>query len=197
VKFAFELWKFFIPVIFSRLKLKRMSKSLIVYYSRKGNNYVAGRIVNLSVGNTAVVAHKIQNMTGGDLFEIETVEQYPAGYNETTDIARAELRNHARPELASRPDDISRYDIIFLGYPNWWGTMPMALFTFLESFDFSGKTIFPFCTHEGSGLGKSEQDIKQLCPGAKTFKGLALRGSSVNQTSDEIKEWLKENQIIR
>ena len=166
------------------------SKSLIVYYSRKGENYLNGNIVNLTVGNTEVVAKKIQSLTGSDLFEIDTVKPYPNDYTETTNVAKDEKRGNARPELTATVENIDSYDIIYLGYPNWWGTFPMAVFTFLESYDFSGKTIIPFCTHEGSGIGSSERDIKKLCPDAKVLSGLAIRGGSVNSADNIIKSWL-------
>jgi flavodoxin len=136
------------------------------------------------------VAKKIQELTGSDLFRIETVEIYPKDYTETTRVAKDELNGNARPELTGTVDDMAAYDVIYLGYPNWWGTMPMAVYTFLESYDFSGKTLIPFCTHEGSGLGHSERDIKKLCPKAKVLPGLAIRGGSVKSADDMIKSWL-------
>ena len=168
------------------------SKSLIAYYSRKGQNYVNGNIVNLPVGNTEVIATKIQKITGSDLFEIFTVKSYPVDYAETTHVAMDEKRQNARPELTSVVDNMDSYNVIYLGYPNWWSTFPMALFTFLESYDFSGKTIIPFCTHEGSGLGNSERDIKILCPNAKVLSGLAIQGGSVGRSDNEIKDWIKK-----
>jgi len=166
------------------------SKILIAYYSRKGQNYVGGSIVNLSVGNTEVVAKKIQAMIGGDLFEIDTVETYPKDYTETTKVAMDEKKGNARPELTETVDNMDSYDVIYLGYPNWWGTFPMAVFTFLESYDFSGKTIIPFCTHEGSGLGNSERDIKKLCTNANVESGLAIRGGSVKNSDNMLKSWI-------
>ncbi len=168
------------------------SKSLIAYYSRKGNNYVGGSIVNLPIGNTEVIAKKIQELTGSDMFHIETVKSYPKDYMETTKVAQDEKRKNARPELTETIDDMDSYDVIYLGYPNWWGTMPMAVFTFLESYDFSGKTIIPYCTHEGSGMGNSERDIKKLCPTAKVLSGLAIRGGSVNRADNEVANWLRK-----
>ncbi|HET7732321.1 MAG TPA: flavodoxin, partial [Paludibacter sp.] len=132
----------------------------------------------------------IQELTGGDLFEIDTVKPYPKDYTETTNVAMKEKRENARPELTAVVDNINEYDVIYLGYPNWWNTFPMAVFTFLESYDFSGKTIIPFCTHEGSGIGNSERDIKKLCPNAKVLPGLAIRGSSVSRADNEIKNWI-------
>lgn len=168
------------------------TKILIAYYSRKGNNYVAGRIVNLPVGNTEVVAQKIQELTEGVLFHIDTINQYPEDYTETTHVAKQELRENARPELVDFVSNMGDYEVIYLGYPNWWGTFPMGVFTFLESYNFSGKTIIPFCTHEGSGLGNSERDIKKLCPNATVKPGLAIRGSSVNSADSALKSWLSK-----
>ena len=171
-------------------------KSLSVYYSRKGNNYVSGNIVNLSIGNTEVIAKKIQGLTGSDLFQIETVKPYPEDYTETTRVSKDELRQNARPELMETVADMASYEVIYLGYPNWWGTMPMAVFTFLESYDFSGKTIVPYCTHEGSGLGCSERDIKKLCPTAKVLSGLAIIGSTVGRADSDVANWLKKFGLI-
>jgi len=172
------------------------SKSLIAYFSRKGNNYVAGSIVNLPVGNTEVAAKKIQKLTGSDIFQIKTVKSYPEDYTETTNVAKEEQRKDARPELTETVDNMDSYDVIYIGYPNWYGTMPMAVFTFLEAYDFSGKTIVPFCTHEGSGMGSSERDIKNLCPNAKVLSGLAIRGSSVDRADKDITNWLKKLDLM-
>jgi flavodoxin len=172
------------------------SKSLIAYFSRKGNNYVGGSILNLPIGNTEVIARKIQQLTGSDMFQIKTVESYPEGYTETTNVAQEEKRQNARPELLKMVDDMSSYDMIYLGYPNWWGTMPMAVFTFLESYDFSGKIIIPYCTHEGSGMGNSELDIKKICPDAKVLSGLAIRGGSVAKADNDVANWLRKFDLI-
>ena len=165
-------------------------KCLIAYFSRVGNNYVSGKIVNLPVGNTKIVAQVIAEQTGGDLFRIDTVVDYPVDYHETTDVAKKELNENARPALTDHVSDMDSYDVVFLGFPNWWGTMPMAVFTFLEEYDFASKTIIPFCTHEGSGMGQSENDIKKLCPKANVLKGLAIHGSHVSEAKDKIADWL-------
>ena len=166
-------------------------KSLIAYYSRKGQNYVGGSIVNLPVGNTEVVAKKIQALTGSDLFEIDAMNVYPIDYMETTRVAQRELDADARPELTEVVYNMDEYEVIYLGYPNWWGTFPMAVATFLELYDFSGKTIIPFCTHEGSGMA-GLSDIKMLCLTATLEKGIAIRGGSVNGADRVIEEWLKK-----
>jgi flavodoxin len=168
----------------------RKPKCLIAYFSRKGDNYVSGKIVNLPVGNTEVVGKAIRELTSGDLFRIEPVKPYPADYTRTTEVAKKELHENARPELVGQVANLEPYDVIFLGYPNWWGTMPMAVFTFLERHDFSGKTIAPFCTHEGSGLGRSEGDITRLCPAAAIAEGLAIHGTRVDAAKTDIETWL-------
>jgi flavodoxin len=167
-------------------------KYLIDYFSRKGNNYVKGKIVNLPIGNTEVIAKIIQENTEGDLFHIDTVKSYPADYHETTDVAKKELNSDARPELTNTVSDMDSYDVVFLGYPIWWGTMPMAVFTFLEAYDFSGKTIIPFCTHEGSGLGNSVEDIKKLCQRSIVEHVVAFYGRNVNDAQAEVEKWIEK-----
>jgi flavodoxin len=178
------------------MKVEKMNvhnpQCLIAYFSRAGNNYVSGKIVNLPVGNTEVVAKMIQGMTKGDLFHIEAVHAYPGDYTETTELAQQELRVNARPMLTSHWESIASYDMIFLGYPNWYGTMPMPVFTFLEEYDFSKKTIAPFCTHEGSGMGRSVEDIRKMCPQSNVRDGLAIRGSEVENAQDPVAGWLRE-----
>lgn len=168
------------------------SKCLVAYFSRPGNNYVGGTIVNLPVGNTEVVAKTIQKITGGDLFRIEAVHAYPADYIETTEVAKEELRTNARPKLTGHVENMASYDVIFLGYPNWWGTMPMPVFTFLEEYDLAGKTIVPFCTHEGSGLGHSVPDIRKACLKSTVLDGIAIRGGDVKNAEGGISGWLQE-----
>jgi flavodoxin len=165
-------------------------KCLIAYFSRKGQNYVSGRLADLKVGNTEVVAHMIQKKTDGILFHIESVTAYPEDYTEATGVAKNELRAKARPKLTMQVENMGAYDVVFLGYPNWWGTMPMPMFTFLESYDFSGKTIVPFCTHEGSGLGHSEKDIIKACPKATVLNGIAIHGTNAGSAEPEVSKWL-------
>ncbi|WP_370572825.1 flavodoxin [Methanomethylovorans sp.] len=167
-------------------------KCMIAYYSRAGNNYVSGKIVNLPVGNTKVVADMIREITGGDVFSIDPVQSYPKDYSATTNVAKKELNENARPELSSHVENMESYNVIFLGYPNWWGTMPMPVFTFLDKYDFSGKIIVPFCTHEGSGLGHSEKDIAKLCPKATLLKGLDIHGSRVSAAKKDVTNWLSK-----
>ena len=126
-----------------------MSKTLVAYFSRTGEQYGVG---NITKGNTAILAEIIAEKTGGDLFEIKVVkDNYPNGYNPLVQFAKQEKQANARPEIEGRVENIDDYDTIFIGYPNWWGDMPMPVHTFLESYNFSGKKIHHFCTHEGSG----------------------------------------------
>lgn len=170
-------------------------KVLIAYYSRKGNNYVSGRILDLPVGNTQVIAAMIKELTNGTLLQLEAAHPYPSGYDECTEVAKEEFRTKARPALAKKSPDLSRFEVIFLGYPNWWGTMPMPVFTFLEGADLSGKTIIPFCTHEGSGMGNSERDIIKTCPQSQVHKGLAITGSKVASSRELIEKWVASIQV--
>ncbi len=169
-----------------------MSNILIVYFSRKGENYWAGGLKNLSRGNTEIVAEMIQQAVGGDLFEVETVRQYASDYHTCTEEAQQELQDNARPELKHYKDSLDGYDTIFAGFPNWWGTMPMAMYTFLEHYDLKGKRVIPFCTNEGSGMGDSESDLERICTGAIVEKGLAIRGSEAEKSRDKISAWAKE-----
>ena len=164
---------------------------IIVYFSRTGENYVNGTIKKLSVGNTEIAAKLIQSKTGADIFKLVPLASYSEDYNECIAQAKDDQRRGARPELTAYPDSIEQYDTIYLGYPNYWGTMPMCVFTFLEHFDFSGKTICPFCTHEGSGLGSSIGDIKKLGPNAKVGTGLAIHGAKADKSESDIDKWLK------
>ncbi len=169
-----------------------MSKILIAYYSRKGQNYVNGAIKNLAKGNTEIIAEMIQRVVGGELFEIDTVKNYPVDYTECTEIAKLEIRQKARPELKNYLPSLDAYEKIFLGYPIWWSIPPMAVSTFLERYDFSGKKIFPFATHEGSGLGGSVNYIKKICPTAEVFDGLAIHGAEASSASAQVERWLAD-----
>lgn len=168
-----------------------MNKTLIVYFSHNKENYVSGSIKYLEVGNTAIVAKKIQALTNGDLVEIVPVNEYPKIYNECTRVAKQELNNNARPPIINQLNNLADYQEIYLGYPNWWSTMPMCVGTFLESNDLTNKIIYPFCSHEGSGFGNSIQGIKILCPKANVKEGLSILGSRVNQSDQEIQQWVQ------
>lgn len=143
-------------------------------------------------GNTQVIANKIYESVGGDIFQIMIVDPYPTDYNAVVNLAKQEQKNGYRPELSTKVENMDSYDVIFVGYPNWWATMPMAVFTFLEEYDFSGKTIIPFCTHEGSALGRSVDDITELCSRSTILDGLAVRGRDVKNAQNKVSEWLRK-----
>ena len=168
-----------------------MAKILIVYYSRKGENYWNGGLKNIAKGNTERVAEFIQKSVGGDLFEVDTVRPYSESYMTCIEEAKAELRADARPEIKAFPDNLEDYDTIFVGYPNWWGTMPMCMFTLLEKYDFTGKTIIPFCTNEG--MGSSERDLKKICKGAILKKGLSIHGAESANSESKVALWAKKS----
>ena len=168
-------------------------KTLVIYYSRKGENYWNGSIKNISKGNTEIVAEYIKDAVGADLFEIETVKEYAADYYECIDDAKAELRANARPELKAYVDDISAYDNIVVAGPCWWGTYPMAVFTQLERLDFTGKKVFPVMTHEGSGLASSSAALKKYCSGATVGAGLAVHGADAKSSQKAVEKWAREN----
>ena len=162
---------------------------LIAFYSRPGENYFGGAYRNIPVGNTEKAANMLGKLTGGNLYRIEQEEPYSENYRECVAQAMADFKRKTRPELRNLPENLDDYDEIYLGYPNYCGTMPMAVYTFLEHYDFTGKTIHPFCTHEGSGLAGTEADIRGTAPGAVVTKGLAIHGSDVDGAENLIAQW--------
>lgn len=157
----------------------KKKRVLVVYFSR--------------TGTTKKVAKKIKKMTGGTMFRIQTKKKYPSNYDKMLDMAQKEQDGNARPALKKKVKSMKKYDIILIGYPIWWGDAPMALYSFLESYDLSGKTIIPFCTSGGTGIGDSVKYIKKVCKGAKVKKGL-----TANDVSDKrIKKWLRKNKAIQ
>ena len=163
---------------------------LVAFYSRADENYFGGTMKYIKTGNTEKAAKMIAELTGARLFKIEQKVPYAADYYTCIEQAKKDLQAKARPELVSLPDDLDAYDEIYLGYPNYWGTMPMAVYTFLEAYDFTGKQIHPFCTHEGSGLAGTEADIKKTAKGARVTKGLAIKGSSVDGAKSRLEKWV-------
>ena len=169
-----------------------MAKNLILYYSRKGENYVNGGIKKLSKGNTEIVAEFIQKAVGGDLFEVDTVKPYSEDYTACTEEAKRELNSSARPELKKYLDSIDEYDNIFVCGPCWWGTFPCAVFTQLERLDFTGKKVMAVMTHEGSGLGSCERDLKNICKGATFGKEIAIHGADAAKSESSVSKWAKQ-----
>lgn len=170
-----------------------MSNNLVIYYSRKGQNYFGGRIISIEKGNAEKLAEYIRDAVDADLFEIETVREYAEDYTECTEEAKEELRANSRPKLKNYLGSIDGYDNVFVVGPCWWGTYPMAVFSQLERLDFTGKKVLPVMTHEGSGMGSSERDLKKMCRGAKVVKGLAVQGSRVDGAEQTTAEWAKKN----
>ena len=164
-------------------------KSLVVFYSRRGENYAVG---NIKEGNAEHIAKVIKTMTNSDIFEIEPVKEYPVNYMETTEVAMRELRAQARPEFKNPLKSIKEYDTIYLCYPNWWGTYPRVVASFLDKYNFEGKIIKPMCTHEGSGMGTSERELKSTLKGAIIKSGLAIKGTNAHSSDKQIEKWVKE-----
>lgn len=155
-----------------------IGKVLVLYFSQSGN--------------TEAVANFIHNAVGGDIVKLETETPYPSDYDELLDYAQEEQRENARPVLSTKIDNIDEYDTIFLGYPNWWGDMPMPIYTFLDEYDLSGKTIAPFITHGGSGLSGTPENIKEEEPNATVTEGLAVNGSNSRNSQSTVNNWLAE-----
>ena len=183
---------------FGQSAASAQGKILVAYFSRVGNEYGVG---NIKKGNTAIVAEIIAQKTGADLFEIKTVKNYPVDYDECTKVASREKAEKARPELTATVENFSQYDTIFIGGPIWYGDYPMAVYTFLESCDFSGKTIIPFVTHGGSGLSGVDQRIMLECPNSKILQGFAIRGTvaqnNFSETESQVNNWLDKLEIFK
>ena len=173
-----------------------MAKTLIAFFSRADENYFGGAMRYVKVGNTEIVVGLMKELIDADSFKIEMKEPYSPVYMTCIDEAKKDKQGNVRPELVSYPDSIDEYDIVVLAYPNYWGTMPMAVFTFLEKYDFSGKTILPLCTNEGSGMGSSESDIKKAAKGATVRSGLAITGSKAADSKADVQKWFAENGLV-
>lgn len=170
--------------------MKNSKKMLVVFFSRTGENYAVG---NIEKGNTHIIAEMIAKETGGKLFRIETVKPYPYEYKACVEVAKTEKESNARPEIKG-DIKVEDYDVVFLGYPNWWGDMPMAVYTFIEKHTWQGKTVIPFCTHEGSGLSGTERKLKDACKGATVGEGLAIKGTTAQNSQPQalktVQTWL-------
>ena len=153
-------------------------KILVAYYSYSGN--------------TRFAAEQIQKDTGGTLFEIKPVKPYPADYNACVELAKREINAGVKPELAEKVKEFDKYDVIFVGTPNWWSTMAPPVLTFLSSYDFSGKTIIPFVTHGGGGMARCESDMRKACPKAVFGKGGAFSGRSIKEAGTALARWVDE-----
>ena len=146
-------------------------------------------------GNTKKIAEEIQSKTGGELFEIKTVNAYSDDYDTVLDEAKKEFNDNARPELSDSVKDMAQYQTVIIGYPIWWGDMPMAVYSFLDEYDLSGKTVLPFCTHGGSGLSETDKNIQNEEKDAKVADGLVISDSSLDDADGDIDQWLKSNGV--
>ncbi len=171
---------------------------LVVYFSHAGENYNVGVIEE---GNTAKMGKIIAEQMDADVFELVPVVPYSNVYDEVLDQATEEQRTDARPEYAGEIENWDQYDTVFIGYPIWWGEIPNIVYTFMESYDFTGKTVIPFNTHEGSGAAHSQRDIEGKLTTATVLKGLAIRGSRAQNdtegTSSDVASWLKGLGLIQ
>jgi flavodoxin len=159
------------------------TKVLIIYYSRSGN--------------TREIANQIHERVGGDIIELQTVEPYPDEYDAVTKQAKQELNSGYKPALKTKVESVGSYDVIFVGSPNWWGTIAAPVKTFLSEYDLSGKTIVPFITHGGSGLGRSVTDISKLCPKSSVLDGLAVWGRDAKTAQNQVSEWVRKIKITK
>ena len=172
--------------------------SVIVYFSRAGSNWVEDGVKNIEVGNCELLAKFIQKQTNADIFKIEQKKQYTDEYYKATEEAKEDLKNNNFLELKNLPD-VSKYDTIYLGYPIWWSTFPMAIATFLKNSNLSGKTILPFCSHEGSGIADSAKDLQKYCPNSIIKDCFEIRGYKCQNIDNDkdvqnsIIEWIKNN----
>lgn len=171
-----------------------MKDTLIVFFSHAGENYFAGGLQEIKIGNANKIANMVKIMTGADIFEIETVKKYPNGYKQCCDVALDEQKKGELPALKTKLNNFENYNKFIFVYPCWWGTLPQAFFTFLNEHNFSNKQIYPICTHEGSGMGRSEGDLKKFCKNVS--KGLAIVGTDAEESGEEIRNWLKKNNLL-
>ena len=163
--------------------IRKLKKILVVYFSHSGN--------------TRIIGEQIKNATGADIFEIQTVKDYPKDYQTVVEQAKKEINSNYKPKLKTKVNNIEFYDIIFIGSPNWWSTVAPPVATFLTSYNLEGKTIVPFMTHEGSGMGHSVADIKKMCPKSTVLEGLPIRGSYVKRAQEDVTKWLRKINIIK
>ena len=167
---------------------KEGGKLLVVFFSHAGDNYAVG---NIEVGNTKIVANYISEITGADQFEIVTHKYDGMAYRPLCDLAKKEQQNGKLPEFEGSIDNLDDYDTIFIGGPVWWGTYPQVMFTFFKKYDLNGKTLIPFTTHEGSGLGSCVDDVRKAYPKANVLNGFSMYGHDVRTHKSTVVKWLK------
>ena len=168
--------------------MEKKAKVLIVFFSHAGEHYNVG---NIKVGNTKLVADEIQKVTGGDEFEIVANKNYDLPYNDLVNVAKEETEKGEKPSFKGEVKNIDDYDTVFIGGPIWWGTYPRVMFTFFDKYDLNGKTIIPFSTHEGSGLGSVVEDLKTLYPNATFKEAFSIYGTETRKDLSKVDKWLK------
>ena len=168
--------------------MEKNAKVLIVFFSHAGENYAVG---NIKVGNTKLVADEIQKVTGGDEFEIVAERNYDMPYGSLTKLAKEEQERNEKPAFKGEVKDIDKYSTVFIGGPVWWGTYPQVMFSFFDKYDLNGKTIIPFTTHEGSGLGSVVEDLKKLYPNATFKEAFSIYGHETRNDLSKVDKWIK------
>ena len=168
--------------------MEKNAKVLIVFFSHAGENYAVG---NIKVGNTKLVADEIQKVTGGDEFEIVAERNYDMPYGSLTKLAKEEQERNEKPAFKGEVKDIDQYSTVFIGGPVWWGTYPQVMFSFFDKYDLNGKTIIPFTTHEGSGLGSVVEDLKKLYPNATFKEAFSIYGHETRNDLSKVSKWMK------
>ena len=168
--------------------MEKNAKVLIVFFSHAGENYAVG---NIKVGNTKLVADEIQKVTGGDEFEIVAERNYDLPYGSLTKLAKEEQERNEKPAFKGEVKDIDQYSTVFIGGPVWWGTYPQVMFSFFDKYDLNGKTIIPFTTHEGSGLGSVVEDLKKLYPNATFKEAFSIYGHETRNDLSKVSKWMK------
>ena len=173
-------------LLISMSAFAQKSKAIVIFFSHAGENYSVG---NIKVGNTKIVADYISEITGADQFEVVAVKSYDMPYNKLIDVAKKEQQAGEKPAFKGKIDNLADYDIVFVGTPIWWGTFPQVMFTFFDTYDLSGKKVYPFSTHEGSGLGSIVRDLRRIYPKADIQKGFSIYGQ-VRTGKDKVTKWL-------
>ena len=174
-------------LLISMSAFAQKSKAIVIFFSHAGENYSVG---NIKVGNTKIVADYISEITGADQFEVVAVKSYDMPYNKLIEVAKKEQQAGEKPAFKGKIDNLADYDIVFVGTPIWWGTFPQVMFTFFDKYDLNGKKVYPFSTHEGSGLGSIVRDLRRIYPKADIQKGFSIYGHDVRTGKDKVTKWL-------
>ena len=169
-----------------------MNKNLVVYFTHRGETYFPDGYRIVEKGNSEILSEKVAEIIPADIFEIKTEKEYPVSYKECCDVAKIEQQKGELPKLKKYLDSIEQYENIIVIFPCWWGTMPQAVFSFLDHYNLDGKGLFPICTHEGTGLGRSMRDLELVAPNAILYDGYAIEGHLIPECDEELTDYLKE-----